>query len=116
MEKSHQNLKNKLEKISEIEGVFGVFAYEDNGKIYSKISSEKILKNFEHINEKLYELCSNIDGLIEEINLSLKDSVIQFSENFKIILLRKRESDHNYKLCFLTSRYMDVISIRKYID
>ena len=116
MENSHQKLKNKLEKVSELEGVFGIFAHKDNEKIYSEISSEKVLKSFENIREELHELCFGLDSLVGELNLSLKDSVIQFSENFKIILLDKKESGNNYKLCFLTSRYMDVISIKKYID
>jgi len=116
MEKSHQNLKNKLEELSELEGILGIFAYENNEKIYSKYPSEKVFKNSEDVNDNLCELYSNLDGFIKELKLSLKDSVIQFSENFKIILLNKKEDEHNYRLCFLTSRYMDVISIRKYVD
>ena len=113
MEPKHQNLKNKLEKLNGLEGVFGIFAYENDEKIYTRYPTKEVLENAD---EKLLVLFSGLDDFIADFKLSLKESVIQFSKNFKIILLKKKVDEHNYKLCFLTSRYTDVISIRRYID
>ena len=96
-----------------MEGMFGIFAFEKNEKIYSKHVSEKICKDTGSL---IDELKPCMDSVISEIGLSLRDCVIQFSGNLKMISLNKKDYDHNYQLFFLTSRYVDVISIRRYIE
>jgi len=113
LEEYQQNLKNKLEKLSEMEGMLGIFAFENREKIYSKHISEKICKNTGSL---IDELRPGMDSVISELGLSMRESVIQFSGNLKIISLNKKDYDHNYQLFFLTSRYVDVISIRRYIE
>lgn len=113
MEEHLQNLKKKLEKLSEMEGMFGIFVFENSEKVYSKHISEKICKDTEGVIE---ELMPCMGGIISDLELSLRDSVIQFTGNLKITSLNKKEYDHNYLLFFLTSRYVDVISIRMHIE
>ncbi len=115
MNKLPDDFKNKLEELSKMNGIFGIFAYKNNKPIYSKCAPGNNLVSPEQTGV-LSELLSAIEKTVVELDLSDDESTIQFSENFKIILLNKKENNHDYKLCFLTSKYIDTISINKYID
>ena len=69
MEPKHQNLKNKLEKLNGLEGVFGIFAYENNEKIYMRYPTKEVLEDADKKNIS-YIILDSDENKIKIIKIS----------------------------------------------